>query len=70
MTNISRPFVRSIPYEKPDKSNLHHAARHLTNYTLNKSNSAYVHNPDLRDGGTGKGCIDYDMVLQCQGVLC
>jgi hypothetical protein len=45
--------VCSIPYERPAKTNLHHAARHLTNYTLNKSNAAFVHNPDPSDGAAG-----------------
>jgi hypothetical protein len=36
-------------YQKPDKSNMHNLLSHLTNYSLNKMSSNYVHTSDLEN---------------------
>ncbi|EGT52576.1 CBN-TTLL-11 protein [Caenorhabditis brenneri] len=40
-------------YEKPDSSNFKNLYAHLTNYSLNKSNEAYVHSKTLQDQTKG-----------------
>lgn len=41
-------------YEKPDSSNFKNLYAHLTNYSLNKANEAYVHSNTLQDQTRGK----------------
>lgn len=36
-------------YQKPNSGNFSHLYSHLTNYSLNKSNSSYVHSNTLKD---------------------
>uniref|UniRef100_A0A1I7TLF6 Tubulin tyrosine ligase n=1 Tax=Caenorhabditis tropicalis TaxID=1561998 RepID=A0A1I7TLF6_9PELO len=40
-------------YEKPDSSNFKNLYAHLTNYSLNKANEAYVHSNTLQDQTKG-----------------
>ncbi|CCD68978.2 Tubulin polyglutamylase ttll-11 [Caenorhabditis elegans] len=40
-------------YEKPDSSNFKNLYAHLTNYSLNKANEAYVHSNTLQDQTRG-----------------
>ena len=45
--------VCSQPYALPDKHNVHKTAMHLTNFSVNKTSSQYVHNDDLCEGARG-----------------
>ena len=40
----------TVPYEAPTNKNLHEAFMHLTNYSLNKRSSSYVHTESSEDG--------------------
>uniref|UniRef100_A0A1I7RSU1 Tubulin polyglutamylase TTLL11 n=1 Tax=Bursaphelenchus xylophilus TaxID=6326 RepID=A0A1I7RSU1_BURXY len=40
-------------YQKPTQGNFTHLYSHLTNYSLNKSNNAYIHSSNLKDQLTG-----------------
>ena len=40
-------------YVAPASGNLHHLHAHLTNYSINKRSSDFVHNGDAEDGSTG-----------------
>jgi len=41
-------------YQKPDRSNLHHVMGHLTNYSLNRTSSDYVHSDRSDDTNATK----------------
>ncbi|XP_013406638.1 tubulin polyglutamylase TTLL11 isoform X3 [Lingula anatina] len=40
----------TVPYEAPKVKNLHEAYMHLTNYSLNKHSTTYVHTENQHDG--------------------
>ena len=44
----------TVPYEAPNRKNLHKTFMHLTNYSLNKRSKDFIHNEEGKEGVASK----------------